>query len=296
MDVMTDWLQRVVQGGVTLARSHIAAPWGVQMVAAPGVTFHLLARGDGWLRDGINPPLPLAQGDLVVVTDGRAHDLVDDPASPAEPPERFAHRAPPPAGGEHAIFYCGHFAPDSRAAINPLPALPGIMHFRAADLAEDQALGTIVGLLGREVERPGPGSALLVRQLADSLLVYVLRVAARRFGHGTGWFAAMHDPYLARAFAAVHADPRADWTVERLAAAAGLSRAAFARRFADHVGQPPLAYLTSWRMTLAARMLEAGRTSMAVISDQVGYQSEAAFSRAFKRHFGVAPARYRRAG
>lgn len=298
MDALTDWLQMVTNRDVTLVRSHLTAPWGIGMEAGPTITFHLVTKGGCWLRASDGNAVELGAGDLVVVTDGRAHDIVDQPATKAVPSLMFSERMAPQmaAASANTTLICGRFEPDARANGGQLLALPGLLHLRATEMADNEAIAGILRLLALEVETPGAGSALLIRQLADSLLVYVLRAAAQRVGHAPNWLAAMQDHYLAKAFAEIHASPETDWTVEALAERAGLSRAAFSRRFTEKVGQPPLTYLTNWRMTLAAQILAAGKCPLAVVSGRVGYQSEAAFSRAFKRHHGVAPAAYRRAG
>lgn len=139
-----------------------------------------------------------------------------------------------------------------------------------------------------------PGGDILVRHLLDALLVYVLRGWASRQGCERGWLSALDDPSIARAIERMHAEPAAAWTVESLAKVARLSRATFARRFVARLGEPPLEYLTRWRMTLAARLLIDGGASVSEVAGQVGYTSEFAFSRAFKRARGMAPAVFRR--
>lgn len=144
---------------------------------------------------------------------------------------------------------------------------------------------------------PRLGTSATVPALLDTLLMYILRIRlAEQPTHGsaTGWAAALNDPPVTAALHAIHQDPAAPWTVAKLAAEAGLSRSAFARRFSALVGQPPLGYLTWWRLTTAARLLQATETPLRAIAAQVGYTSESAFANAFKRTHGLAPGAYRR--
>jgi AraC-like DNA-binding protein len=138
-----------------------------------------------------------------------------------------------------------------------------------------------------------------VPALLDMLLLYILRAwldERPHHGSATGWAAALGDPAVSAALQEIHNDPARPWTVEGLGARAGLSRAAFARRFTALVGRPPLAYLTWWRMTTAARLLRRSDAPLHVVAEQVGYSSEFAFANAFKREYGIAPGRYRRQG
>jgi AraC-like DNA-binding protein len=154
-----------------------------------------------------------------------------------------------------------------------------------------------VDLLAGELLHPRPGSDAVVRALLDMLLLYLLRAwYADRPGQDsvTGWIAALNDPAVSAALHCIHHEPARLWTVESLAGQAGLSRAAFSRRFTALVGQPPLTYLTWWRMTVATRLLHDSTNPLSTIAARVGYGSEYAFAHAFKRHIGIAPGRYRR--
>jgi AraC-like DNA-binding protein len=158
-------------------------------------------------------------------------------------------------------------------------------------------LRAAVDLLGGELERPGPGTDAVVPSLLDTLLLYILRACLQDQAEGaaTGWAAALAGPAVASALHAIHDRPAHPWAVEELGAQAGLSRAAFARRFSTTVGQPPLTYLTWWRMTLAGRLLVATEAPLRAIAQQCGYSSEFTFVRAFTREYGTPPGRYRKA-
>lgn len=207
------------------------------------------------------------------------------------------------------VTLCGAYHLD-RSRSHPLLAdLPSVVHVPARPVGDADprgaALRAAVDLLGAELTAPGAGTDVVVPALLDTLLIYLLRAwyAAAAEGHvpgaspgvpSGGWSAALADPVVSAALDAIHRDPGAPWTVESLGSYAGLSRAAFARRFTVLVGRPPLAYLTWWRLTSAARLLRGTDAPLARVAEQVGYTSEFAFANAFKREFGQAPGRYRR--
>jgi AraC-like DNA-binding protein len=168
--------------------------------------------------------------------------------------------------------------------------LPEVIH-----LSPTEELRAAVGLLTAELERPRLGTDAVVPALLEMLLLYLLRRwYAEQPAAPTGWAAALRDPVTAAALHAMHEEPGRPWTVATLAAHAGLSRAPFARRFNAVVGRPPLAYLTWWRMTVAARLLRDSDATVATVARRVGYASEFAFATAFRRRHGSAPGRYRR--
>jgi AraC-like DNA-binding protein len=177
-----------------------------------------------------------------------------------------------------------------------LRTLPVVAHFGASRVQANRSLAAMLNLLACEVEHPGPGSEILIQRLFDALFLYVVRAWIEQDSERPGWMAALRDPALGKALASIHAEPGGDWTVAALARTTGLSRAAFARRFTQTVGEPPMAYLTRWRMGLAAQLLSGGQQPLPDVARRLGYESEFAFSRAFKRNYGVAPATYRRHG
>jgi AraC-like DNA-binding protein len=172
--------------------------------------------------------------------------------------------------------------------------LPELIHLRTGEGRNPQ-LTSAVELLRTEMDGPRIGSSGIVPALIDSLLLYIVRAWMDEFPRrAPGWAGALRDPSIAPALAAIHADPANGWTVESLASRAGLSRAAFARKFHIMVGEPPLTYLTRWRMTTAARLLRESDAPLAAIAARTGYRSEFAFAKAFKREYGQAPGGYRR--
>ena len=294
-DVLTDWLREIDTNAVVLCRSSMPAPWGMRISAREGVMFHIVTEGSCWLRQQGAGPLELLKGDLVLLPQGLDHEVVATPEDETEPLERFLSRPSFPANGNPmTTLICGVYMADVELAHPMLLALPPVMHFSSETVRAKPSLSSTLALLTQEIEAPSPGSETLVQHLFDVLFVYIVRAwseegpAQRR-----GWLSALKEPSLSKAMARIHAEPAKTWTVESLAQEAGLSRAAFARRFAEQVGEPPLAYLTRWRMMVASRLLNSSGASLAEVAERVGYESEFAFSRAFKRSRGVAPARFR---
>jgi AraC-like DNA-binding protein len=194
------------------------------------------------------------------------------------------------------VTLCGAYQLDPARAHPLLTGLPEIVHLPARP-GNRPELRAAVDLLGSELGQRRPGADAIVPALLDTLLLYILRAwfeeqSAR--GAAAGWAAALRDPAIAAALDSIHRDPTAPWTVEQLGIQAGLSRAAFARRFTALAGQPPLTYLTWWRMTIAAALLRDSDAPLSTVAKQAGYGSEFAFAAAFKRQYGTPPGKYRR--
>ena len=225
--------------------------------------------------------------------------LVDAATSPAEIPPGQDDNGPPTGQTDGSaaatVMLCGAYLLDRSRAHPLLDDLPEVIHLPAR-VGRHPGLRAAVDLLGGELEQPRPGGDAMLPALLDVLLLHVLRAwFDEQSAHAaTGWAAALRDPAVAAGLRAIHSDPGRQWTVAELAAQAGLSRAAFARRFAALVGQPPQAYLTWWRMTLATRLLRDGDAPLATVARKVGYTSEFAFAHAFKREYGLAPGGLRR--
>jgi AraC-like DNA-binding protein len=191
---------------------------------------------------------------------------------------------------------CGAYQLERGHAHPFLRTLPDVIYLPARP-GHLSGLRTVVDLLAADLSTPVAGAEAALPALLDLLLIHLLRAwlaeeSLRR--PGTGWSAALTDPAIATALHHIHRDPAEHWTVEDLAKVAGLSRTTFSRRFTTLVGQPPLTYLTWWRLNTGARLLQDGDATLAMIANQVGYSSEFAFANAFRREFGVAPGRYRR--
>lgn len=296
MDVLTDWLREIVTGSVVLSRCNLSSPWGLQIDSRFESMFHIVMQGACWLSRPGAPPLRLLQGDLVLLPQGIDHSLADDPDTPCESLDHFLARTSFPSNGESlTTVVCGTYRSEAQLVYPILATMPPVVYFPAASVHAKPSLSATLSLLAAEIEQPAPGGDSLLQNLFDVLFVYVVRAWADDATTARpGWFTALNDPSLSKALSRMHASPADPWTVDLLARSAGLSRAAFARRFAEEVGEPPLAYLTRWRMGLAVRLLRTSEASVSEIAQRIGYESEFAFSRAFKRSQGLAPATFRR--
>jgi AraC-like DNA-binding protein len=303
IDVLADVLAAARIGGTLICNRRMTPPWGIRFVPAHLAGFHLITRGSFWLRMDDGATIQLAQGDLVFLPHGSGHDLLDEPRThpvlfedleqPGDPDQPEC--ALEGSGGAPAGFICGAYAFDAEGAHPVLSLLPPLIHIRAEQLEASRSLQRTLEMLRQEVIDPGPGTEAVRVRLVEVLFVYIVRawLAAQPEGRA-GWLGALRDPQIGRVLERMHAGPAQPWTVEGLAREASLSRAAFARRFTSLVGEPPLAYLTRLRMERAARLLRDTTEPVGRISTEVGYDSEFAFNKAFKRARGVSPGRWRR--
>ena len=314
MDALSDVLRAVRLTGAVFFDVKAADPFVAEAPASgaivdrvfPGaehlVHYHVVTAGSCWGRVDGEPDIHLTAGDIVVFPHGDAHVLSSTPGMRgALDLARFdtvQHEPRPFAlsmgGGEATSvhFVCGFLGCDARP-FNPLLAsLPRVIHVK------DRAGGAIeafVRLALAEGADRRPGSDAVLGRLSELMFVDVVRRYLETLPpHRTGWLAGLREPFVGRALTALHASPARDWTIESLAREVALSRSALAERFTELVGQPPMQYLASWRMQLAAGQLASGSDSVASIAGRVGYDSEAAFSRAFKKSTGVAPGRWRK--
>jgi len=302
MDALDAVLAAAGVRGTIAATLNAAGPWGLNLDDIPGAAFHAVTDGTAWLCLRGQPDIRLLPGDVVLLPTGAAHVLASDPAADTVPFDRAAAQRALSAGEElhlgcgapQARILCATYRQDPAITMPLLTLLPDLLHIPAARASA--ALGTTLRLLAQELGEPAPGSAAVLNRIVDILLVQVLRTwltAAPAPPRGPSWFAALTDPVVGPALAAVHTQPGRDWTVASLAAATGVSRATLARRFPEKVGDTPAAHLTRWRMDLAAQRLRDSDDTVSAIARTVGYTSEYAFSRAFTRARGIPPGRYR---
>lgn len=305
MDTLSLILDDIRLHGAVFRESQLSAPWSLRL-HTPGLTaFHIVARGGGWLLRAGAEPLRLQAGDIVLLPDGPEHRVQDEPASTVSPydlgPELEQLQIGPLRLGQQAAttsILSGHFRFDVNLARPLIAALPPVMHLRSG-AAGSPASWLRLGLqfIAEETARVQPGQQVIINRIADILLVEMLRDHVENLPEGPGnWLLALRDKALSAVLAAMHGHPARDWTVPELAEIARLSRSAFADRFGQVLGQPPLSYLTEHRMRLAAWKLAHTRLSIAQIAEQVGYGSETAFSQAFKRHHGEPPSKMRGGG
>jgi len=302
VDVIGEWLSAARVSGTAFSRSELTEPWGFSYPAAPRIAFHIISRGRAYLRVPRQTcAKPLRQGDIVLLASGLKHELSSSPEGETE--DIFAYLARRPLGRDRTIRHggggpstamlCGAYSLDTAVSGPLLSLLPAVVHL-PADSVTSSPVEAMTNLLLQEFSLADQAGDTVLARLIDVLLIYVLRTWSALDPDRThGWLAALRDPNLASVLVRVHEQPARAWTVATLAAEAGMSRSAFARRFALLVAEPPLSYVTRWRMTLAARLLADTKMPIATIASRVGYTSEHAFNRVFSRTRGIAPARWR---
>ena len=316
-DVLSDVLRAVRLTGAVYFDFEMSSPWVAeapqsQSVAArvmPGaqrvIEYHLVARGSCWGHAIGQEPIHLREGDLIVFPQGDAHVLSSEPGMRAAPDlSAFAKPSTPlplfyelgGGGPDRARIVCCFLGCDERPYNPLLAALPAVIHLSATGPRSTTAwLRTLLTVAVRESCSARPGSENVLARLSELMFVETIRQYLETLSPAeTGWLAGLRDPLVGRALAALHSAPSEPWTVERLARLVGVSRSVFAERFTGMVGQPPMQYLALWRMQLASRLLVDGGLVTAV-ANAVGYESEAAFGRAFKKIVGQSPAVWRQA-
>ncbi|MFG1963715.1 AraC family transcriptional regulator [Nonomuraea sp. NPDC049028] len=304
MDVLSDVIAIMRTGQPRSALVEWHAPWGQLFPSAPGSAgFQVIIQGSPWLIPPDGDPVQLSVGDVVFFPHGHGYAMADSPATPLADPdcdpleERDLFASASMEGpGAATVLLCGGYRLDPSRAHPILRDLPDMVHLPAR-LGHHPELRAAVDLLGSEIGSPRLGADTIVTSLLDMLLLYILRAwldTGPTQCEVGGWATALADPSISVALNAIHRDPAHPWTVEALGGKAGLSRAAFSRRFTSLIGQPPLSYVTWWRLATAARLLRESEDSLSEISARVGYTSEFAFANAFKREYGTPPGRYRR--
>ncbi len=304
MDSLSSILDSVRLASTAISCAHFTAPWSVRTEGAPAGIFHAILEGAAWIdAGGANPPIRLERGDVVVLPAGGPHTLCDDLTTPPVPIRELAakrlqngvgvlrHGGP----GEATRIFCGTFHLEHDAERSLLSLLPALMHVSAGRAPGGEPTAATLQLLDHETSRDAPGSKTLVLRLCDVLFVQVLRehIAVSPAG-ARGWLAALRDEHVGKALALIHQNPAERWDARLLAARAGTSRSRLFARFTELVGEPPARYVARWRIFTAADLLGHRRTSIADVAEQVGYSSEDAFVKAFKRHLGHSPSEYRR--
>lgn len=309
MDVLTDALEAIHLKSVIHGRLELTAPWGFRADFGHS-GFYVVTRGNCWLEvDGVDQPVQLSSGDFVLLPHRQAHVLRDSRRTRAVPAREVFAKCPKSTdgcqpggirryggGGALTTMVGGCFLFEDGGR-NPLvAALPPVVHVKGDGGRAVQWLEASLQFVSSEMASGQPGAETVVSRLADILFVQAVRAhLAQSSEEATGWLRALVDPKVGAALGLMHEKPEQAWTVEALASRVAMSRSAFAARFAQLVGEPPLTYLTRWRMQKASRLLRGGHASIGEVAARVGYEAEAAFSKAFKRWIGVAPGAYRRA-
>ncbi|MGH8232030.1 MAG: AraC family transcriptional regulator [Steroidobacteraceae bacterium] len=314
MDALSETLRVVRLVGAIFIQGKFTAPWCYQSPRAdaaapllePGaervVIFHLITAGECCVELDGQPPVRLSAGDAVVFPHGHAHRMCSEPGVPAAKGARLTDvlaRRPRTlvygGGGAATRLVCGYLACDARLARLLLTGLPSLLRVSVRGSNAGVWLEASVRYALAEARSPRPGGAGVLAKLAEVLFIEVLRLYLNDKSAGrTGWLAGVGDRIVGAALAQLHTRPAHAWTLEELARAAGTSRSVLAERFQQLVGSAPIEYLTQWRMLLAANLLTRSNAPLARIAEDVGYQTDTAFIRAFRREYGEPPAAWRR--
>jgi AraC-like DNA-binding protein len=290
--------------GVFYCRSELTGRWGASVPAIPGhLWFHVVTEGQGWLDVDEAGARLLRPGAFALVPRGQGHRIWSEPGVPTPgvlelEREQISDRYEILRHGEgegQTTMICGALSFNHPAARNLINALPGTLVIDALHSPHVEWMQSALRLMAAETREPQPGGEAVITRLGDILVVQAIRAwiesdpAAR-----TGWLGALKDRQIGRAIALIHRDPARAWTVDSLAKLVAMSRSAFSARFTQLVGEPVMRYVTRWRMYVAMDVLREQGASVAEVADRLGYQSEAAFSRAFKRILSVSPGKIRR--
>jgi AraC-like DNA-binding protein len=314
MDALSDVLRAVRLTGAIFFDIHASDPWVAETPAGPSIVaamfpdaehlvcYHVITQGSCWASLAGEPPVSLSAGDIIVFPHGDTHVLSSVPGL-RRAPDLAMYRRPDDGrlpftlsmgdgATPSAAFVCGFLGCDARPFNPLLTALPRVLR------VHDQSGGPLDSLVRfalSESKGTRVGGEGVLGRLSELMFVEVIRRYLEALpAERADWLAGLRDPYVGRALALLHRHPARSWDLESLARAIGLGRSALSERFTQFVGQPPMHYLANWRMQLAANALRSGNENVATIAHQVGYDSEAAFSRAFKKAVGSPPSEWRK--
>ncbi len=317
MDVLSEVLKVVKLEGAVFYNGEFSAPWSFSSPAsrrlaqhlAPGsghiIIYHLLTEGSGYAQIPDGPRVPLEPGDIVIFPHGHPHIMANGPVRKPVDSEKELVRIVSEGlklvqmggGGEVTKVVCGYMACDPRLSELFLAGLPPVFKINIRSDASGQWLENSIRFSVGEANASLAGGEAVLAKLSEALFVETLRrYIAKLPAQQTGWLAGARDPEVGKALALMHRKPAHPWTLADLASEAGISRSVLAERFRQYLGEPPMSYLTRWRLQLGAQMLNTTSYSVAQIAAEVGYESEPAFNRAFKREFDLPPARFRAEG
>ncbi len=315
VDVLSEVLKAVKLDGAVFFNGEFSSPWCARQPDACAmasylsarskhvIIYHLMTAGQGYVRVEQNGcVIPLQAGDIVIVPHGNAHLMGNGPpVTPVDSVEQLRRvlaegtmMSQFGGGGELTKLVCGYLTCDPQLSQVFLAGLPPIVKIHIRDNPSGQWLEDTFRYSVDHAQASGPGGAAVIAKLSEVLVVETLRrYIAQLPKTQTGWLAGVRDPDVGKALALLHQQPASPWTIASLANGVGVSRSVLAERFRHFLSDTPMGYLTRWRLQLAAQVLTSTSKSVAEVAGEVGYESEPSFNRAFKREFGVPPARFR---
>jgi len=299
-DVLTTVLNALQFKGKVFCYTKFTAPWAISLRRKDYAHFHFFERGQGWVKlEETGAEISAQSGDLVILPHGGAHLLRDNQQTRAVNVEellpcREVLTLQHGGGGAETTTVCGAFTFENQIGNPILPLLPNLIHVQQEKIQSAAWLEPMLRLLAHEAQNPREGSGSIIGHLTGIIFVQAVRawIESQPQGQG-GWLGALRDRQISAALTLMHQQPNVSWTVARLASEVGMSRSPFATKFTGLVGEPPLSYLTKWRMNLAAGYLRDEQMSIREIAERVGYDSQASFTNAFKRSFSISPRQYK---
>ena len=301
-DPLSEVLQDLRLAGASYGRCELTSPWGIEFPSQKEARFHFVVAGSCWLRIAPLGWVQLHAGDVALVPRGTDHALADRRRGRTKPLSEHplqeigdrTYRLSAGGGGAATLLVCCTIGFEEPAVHPLLELMPAALLVRRGG-ADDPTLSVLLDAMASEVLAQRVGAATVMTRLADAVIARVVRAwVEARSEQTAGWLAAIRDPKVGRALAAMHHRPGHQWSIQSLADIAKISRSMFSERFASATGMPPARYLARWRMHLASVWLRNDRLTVAEVAARLGYESEASFSRAFKRHLGLPPSALRR--
>ncbi|MBS3954166.1 MAG: AraC family transcriptional regulator [Methylomicrobium sp.] len=300
MDIMSDICRSLRLEGSVFFRSDLSAPWGIELPAAHEPRFHIVLAGHLWFQTEKMPqPQKMEAGDILIIPEGEWHWIADQTGrtmTPSADAGAALRQGRPMFQGNHPTtrLLCGLFRFDPDSPHPLIESLPPIIHLQGSDSVESRFLMHTAHWLFDEYDCANPGSTILMDRLCEIFFIQAFRYINKFEDLETGFLAALKDPKIHKALQCIHEQPSKPWTLKLLAGESAMSRAVFAQRFHESVGYSPIAYLTHWRMQRALNLLKDTNMAVSSIATTVGYASDAAFARAFQRHFKKTPGDYRK--
>lgn len=297
VDILSDILSKVKLSSVVYFKSDFSEPWGMDIPKGPFAQFHIVTKGQCVLKTR-DKSIQLFAGDIVVFPFGASHWLANNEKSKRYQGQDVVQSI---LSGKSLFegaqlsttLVCGHFE-FARSLDHPfIKELPSMMHIRDTDLKQFSWLKSITDLVIEEAGKEQSGSEAIINKLGEILFVHILRVFIEKNKSTNGFIAAIQDERISRVLKEIHSSAQKDWHLEQLAQIAAMSRTSFANRFKSLTGETPFNYITQWRLLKAKELLEESNLTVGEIAEQVGYQSEAAFNRVFKKRISQTPLKFR---
>ena len=302
IDVLSDILQAIRLHASSYFCIEFAEPWGFDEPETECGTFHVVVRGNAWVNvQDQSSPIYLSTGDIIAFPTGLSHQIgggSEENLMPGYDVLELVKQGNNPfiVGDKLSTLLCGYFHYEKQTMLPLLRDMPTILHIKSEDEPELNWLNSLVKTLANESRYLQPGGAVVIDRLTEVLVIQLLRWHINNQQKTQGYFKALSDDRLSHALSLMHKQPEKAWSIEQLGNAVGMSRTAFANHFSDVVGMTPLAYLRQWRMHIAYKLLVESNESMHRIAEKVGYKSEAAFGKTFKKVIGESPGKIRKTG